>query len=580
MKTINMCCNNVETFHPLVTTVEVPERLNNPFDYEPHPLTLLAAETVRRKLADMPQWADEVAAGKMFGVLVCADVEGRLGFLAAYSGQIGGREDWLWFVPAVFDYLQPDGYFKQEEARITDINRRVDALEHDPQYLQLCSEQQTLSRQAESEIAAYQTMMREAKQRRDELRGTVAEEQLIRESQFQKAELRRLKRRWAEKKESLHACLQPMKETIDVLKNERKRRSDNLQRWLFDQFVMRNAEGEQRTLTDIFANVTPVTTPHEGAPVRQLPIEDAAICQLPPAGAGECCAPKLLQYAFLHHLKPLCIGEFWQGRSPKMEIRHHDQFYPACRGKCKPILEWMLGDLLPLTPRLSPLTSQLSSPTPRLVYADDSLLVIDKPSGLLSVPGRSDMPSVESLLRRDYPEVYMVHRLDMDTSGLMVAALTQETYRHLQRQFLGRTINKRYEALLDGVVGSGTPVISPLDDSHGQPASGTISLPLRPDPFDRPRQVVDHEHGKTAVTDFRVIAFEDGCTRVVLTPHTGRTHQLRVHCAHAEGLATPIVGDNLYGHPNGRRLCLHATTLAFTHPKTGQRLQFESPPPF
>lgn len=572
--------NEAELFHLLVTSVKVPERLNNPFDYEPHPLTLLAAECVRRKLSVLPQWADEVAAGKMFGVLVCVDAEGRLGFLAAYSGQIGGREDWPWFVPAVFDYLQPDGYFKQEEARITDLNRRVEALEHDPQYLQLCAEQQALTQQAEAEIEAYQAMMREAKQRRDKLRGAVAEEELIRESQFQKAELRRLKRRWAEKMESQQACLHPMKEAVEALKTERKRRSDNLQRWLFDQFVMLNAAGGRRTLTDIFANVPPIITSYEGVPVCQLPHEGTSARQLPPAGAGECCAPKLLQYAFLHHLKPLCIGEFWQGRSPKMEIRHHDQFYPACRGKCKPILEWMLGAPSSLTSHLSPLTSHPLPLAPHLIYADDCLLVIDKPSGLLSVPGRSDMPSVESLSRRDYPELYMVHRLDMDTSGLMVVALTQEAYHHLQRQFLERTINKRYEALLDGEISPNKLVTSPLDDSHGLPVSGTISLPLRPDPLDRPRQVVDHEHGKAAVTDYRIIASEDGRTRVLLTPHTGRTHQLRVHCAHAEGLATPIVGDNLYGHPDGHRLCLHATKLVFTHPKTGQRLQFESPAPF
>lgn len=549
------CHTNGEAlFHPLHTAVPAPTVLNSPFGYEPHPLTLMAANAVRAHLAGLPQWAEEVAAGKMFGVLVCSDAAGRLGFLAAYSGQVGGREDWPWFVPAVFDYLQPDGYFKQEEGHISAINRHVEALEYDGQYVQLSADVQRLCQQAEAEIADYQAMMREAKRRRDERRGMADEAELIRESQFQKAELRRLKRRWAEAKEQLLVELKPLQAAIDTLKAERKQRSDALQRWLFDQFVMLNEQGEGRTLTDIFA-----TTPQH----------------VPPAGAGECCAPKLLQYAFLHGLKPLCIGEFWQGRSPKMEIRHHDQFYPACRGKCKPILEWMLSgsDVATHGSVAHSETATLGSIGHydlKIVYEDEWLVVVDKPSGLLSVPGLVDQPSVESLLRRDHHEVYMVHRLDMDTSGLLVVALTPESYHHLQRQFLERTIYKRYEALLDGTAPTNLPL----------KGEATISLPLRPDPLDRPRQVVDHEHGKAAVTDYRVIAIEDGHTRVSLTPHTGRTHQLRVHCAHAEGLGTPIVGDNLYGRPHGERLCLHAATLAFTHPEKGQRLQFESLVPF
>jgi tRNA pseudouridine32 synthase/23S rRNA pseudouridine746 synthase len=548
-------------FHLLTTTVEPPDVLNNPFGYEPHPLTLMAADAVRNHLKTLPQWADVInpsagtlcppdASGKMFGVLVCTDTEGRVGFIAAYSGQIDGRADWPWFVPAVFDYLQPDGYFKQEEARITAINRRVEALEHDKRYVQLSAELQRVCQQSEAEIADYQALMREAKRRRDERRGETDEAELIRESQFQKAELRRLKRRWAMAKEELQHDLQPLLADIEALKQERKQRSDALQCWLFDRFVMLNGQGEGRTLTELFS-----TTPQ----------------RVPPSGAGECCAPKLFQYAFLHHLKPLCIGEFWQGCSPKMEIRHHNQFYPACRGKCKPILEWMLS----ATPTRQ---TEVHAETPdsidlMIVYEDDCLLVVNKPSGLLSVPGLNGQPSVESLLHRDHAEVFMVHRLDQDTSGLMVVALTSECYHHLQRQFLERTVFKQYVALLDGK-------LTTQGGAYDNNGSGTIRLPLRPDPLDRPRQVVDREHGKAAVTDYCVIAIEDSGTRVLLTPHTGRTHQLRVHCAHTEGLGLPIKGDNLYGHPVGSRLCLHATTLAFTHPKTGRRLQFESPAPF
>ena len=524
-----------EAFHPLVTDIELPRRLNNPFCYEPHPLCLLAAEAVGRYIGGKAEWADELAEGKMLGVLVCLASDGQLGFLAAYSGQLGGREDWPWFVPAVFDYLQPDGYFKREEAEISAINQRIEELEHGEAFSALHDRVASLRRQADQETEAYRLMMAQAKARRDALRGQADEAGLIRESQFQKAELRRLKKRWQEQIAGAEAQLLPMESAIFALRQERHRRSDALQRWLFDQFQMLNAQGERRTLTDIFA-----LTPQ----------------QLPPSGAGECCAPKLLQYAFRHGLKPVSMAEFWQGRSPRMEVRHHGQFYPACRGKCKPILEWMLGEQNAIPP---------VEPSPNLAIRGQGQgwLCIDKPAGLLSVPGLTGEPSVESILQQEYGQVYMVHRLDQDTSGLMVVALTERAYHKLQEQFLARTIHKKYIALLDGEV----------------TGSGTICLPLRPDLTDRPRQVVDCVHGKEAVTDYEVLAHGDGYTRIALTPHTGRTHQLRMHCAHAEGLGCPIVGDRLYGKP-AQRLCLHAAELAFCHPVTGERLTFSSTPPF
>lgn len=526
-----------ECFHLLETDAERPQSMNNPLDYVPHPLCIAAAEQVKAYLQQKPDWTDEVQAGKMFGVLVCENGLGQLGFLAAYSGQIGGHSDWPWFVPAVFDYLQPDGYFKQEEQAISDLNRQVKDLESSSDYVSAKAEVKQLRNEAECEILAFRNMMHEAKARRDAQRDTVDEAVLIRESQFQKAELRRLKKHWQERFAAAEACLRPFEEQIEALKHERCRRSDALQRWLFDQFVMLNAEGERRTLTQIFSTTT------QG---------------VPPSGAGECCAPKLLQYAYAHNLRPLQMAEFWQGRSPRMEIRHHNQFYTACRGKCKPILEWM-------QPSLSSCSASSSTFSLPLLFSDETFIVIDKPSGLLSVPGKNDEPSVESLLREQYGEVYMVHRLDQDTSGLMVVALTKEAYHHLQQQFLTRVVYKRYIAVLDGELSSGV--------------SGTIRLPLRPDPMDRPRQLVDYVHGKEAVTDYEVLSVGDGHTVVSLTPHTGRTHQLRMHCAHADGLATPIVGDVLYGRP-ADRLLLHASVLAFDHPETGQRLRFESPAPF
>ncbi|MBR1415139.1 MAG: RluA family pseudouridine synthase [Prevotella sp.] len=525
-------------FHPLQTDIRPSEGMNNPFDYEPHPLCVEAAGQVRAYLGGHPEWAEELAAGMMLGVLVCRDAKGQLGFLAAYSGQLGGREDWPWFVPAVFDYLQPDGYFKREEAEITAINHRIDELEQSPEYVALQRQLAQLRMQAEQETEAYRQLMAEAKARRDRLRQAGQDsDELIRESQFQKAELRRLRQRWNGTISETEEQIKPMESAVSALRQERRERSDALQRWLFDQFLMLNEHGERRTLTDIFAQ-----TPQ----------------RVPPSGAGECCAPKLLQYAFANGLQPVCMAEFWNGRSPKAEVRHHGQYYPACRGKCKPILEWMMDSKASPSSSKGPEKARLP-----LVELGESFIVVNKPAGLLSVPGRTGEESVESLLRQQYGQVYMVHRLDQDTSGLLVVALTEDAYHALQRQFLARVVYKRYIALLDGEV-------------HGR---GTISLPLRPALLDRPRQVVDHEHGKEAVTDYEVLGREGACTRIALTPHTGRTHQLRMHCAHAEGLGCPIIGDRLYGKP-AQRLCLHAAELAFNHPLTGERLHFTSPVPF
>ena len=562
-----------EVFHPMEVEGDLPKQLNNPFDYEPHPLCVEAARLVCEHLQAGLMW-DEVMLGKMLGVLVCQRSDGTVGFLAAYSGQLGGREDWPWFVPAVFDYLQPDGYFKQEEARISAINQRIAQLESSSDYVSAKAMLARLQSDAEKEIAAYKTMMALAKERRDIQRGNADDAMLIRESQFQKAELRRLKKRWEQQLEKAAKDVERTNDNIAALKRERKERSDALQRWLFNQFVMLNTEGGQRTLTDIFYD-----TPQH----------------VPPAGTGECCAPKLLQYAFAHNLKPLCMAEFWQGASPKMEVRHHGQYYPACRGKCKPVLEWMLsGGELKVNDGWCRVEG--GSFTLHPLYEDEALLVIDKPTELLSVPGKTDEASVESLLREHYGEVFMVHRLDQDTSGLMVVAKSREAHHGLQQQFLmatdfhglsteegekatdlhgpdmeenrayARTIYKMYVALLDGTV----------------EGSGRISLPLRPDVDDRPRQMVDHKHGKTAVTDYEVLGHEGTFTRVALTPHTGRTHQLRMHCAHQEGFGVPIVGDRLYGRgtEKGQRLCLHAAVLAFQHPLTGEKMRFSSKVPF
>jgi tRNA pseudouridine32 synthase/23S rRNA pseudouridine746 synthase len=342
----------------------------------------------------------------------------------------------------------------------------------------------------------------------------------------------------------------------------RKALSEALQLWLFRQYRMLNCRGERKDLVDIWRD-------YHSSPklLGKFP--------LPPGGTGDCCAPKLLQYAYEHHLRPLYIAEFWYGQSPRGEVRHHGHFYPACRGKCLPVLSFMLQGLEVEEGAAEAARNRQLEQELQILYSDSSLLVVVKPSGLLSVPGRIAAPSLQELLSAQYGQVFMPHRLDMDTSGLMVVARTADAYRHLQQQFYARTIYKRYTALLDGHL----PV--------GQ--CGTIDLPLRPDPLDRPRQVVDRLHGKQAVTDYEVLPLPAGFSAlndegtvafVSLKPHTGRTHQLRLHCAHHDGLGLPIVGDCLYGKRPFHRLCLHAAELAFTHPLTNERLHFCTEPKF
>lgn len=534
-------------FHPLNTTIAKPDKFTYPFCYTPHPLCLLASAELQRYLVSVDSWRDEIGQGKMFGVLVAEDADGRLGFLAAYSGILAGRNDWPYFVPSVYDALQPDGYFKIHESEITRINRRVDELENDSARVDLLARLQKLKSEAETEISGYKKSVNDAKARRDASRaqGELTDEQqaaMIRESQYMKAELHRLKLRYAAEIAEVEKTVEVSDEAIEHLKRQRKQMSDDLQQWLFGQFDMLNARGEHRNLCSIFAETA------NG---------------VPPSGAGECCAPKLLQYAYLHDLHPVCMSEFWWGESPKTEIRHHLHYYPACQGKCKPILAHMLKGLdVDDNPLEQSMTEEL-----KIVYDDEWISVVNKPAGMLSVPGRSDRVSVLSIMHLKYPQYdgpMMVHRLDMATSGLLVVAKSKQVHQHLQSQFKRHEVKKRYVAILDGRIDK---------------AQGTIALPLSADYLDRPRQIVDTQHGKTAITDYRVISEEGNRTKIALYPQTGRTHQLRVHCAHRLGLHTPILGDALYGHP-ADRLYLHAESISFVHPVTGEEMHLECPADF
>ncbi len=322
-----------------------------------------------------------------------------------------------------------------------------------------------------------------------------------------------------------------------------KQMSQELQLWLFHQYQLLNARGETKDLVDIWQSYYSREKLR-----RKFP--------LPPGGTGDCCAPKLLQYAYQHGLKPVCMAEFWWGAPTKEEVRQHLNFYPACRGKCKPILTWMLQGL-DVDPNPETLGLQrMEIPT---VYEDDALLVVDKPSGMLSVPGRIEDYSVETVMHERYPDSIVAHRLDMGTSGLLIVAKNGDAYRILQQQFIRHEVRKKYIALLE----------------HPGQGTGVISLPLRPDPMNRPRQVVDMAHGKHAVTRYEFI----GDRLVALWPETGRTHQLRIHCAHPDGLSNPIVGDELYG-TRSQRLCLHAAEIWFRHPVSGDEMHIKSEIPF
>ena len=531
-------------FTTSITDIPPPERFTYPFCYTPHPLCILAAKEVQSYLTRQTAWKDELRQGKMFGVLIVQTEHGETGYLAAFSGILAGKNLHPFFVPPVYNLLQPQGFFKIEEENISSINRNIRQLENDKAYAALSAELARTIQSAENILATAKAQLKEAKtareQRRKEKELNAQEEaELIRESQFQKAEYKRLERSWKARITTLQTQTEDWERRISALKSERKTRSAALQQKLFEQFGMLNYRGEVKNLCEIFGQTVHKT---------------------PPAGAGECAAPKLLQQAYLHGWKPIAMAEFWWGDSPKTEIRHHGHYYPACKGKCEPILQHMLQGLQveenPMLKRM-----QVPSQNLEIVYEDPWLSVINKPAGMLSVPGKEDAVSVYSLMREQYPEAdgpLTVHRLDMATSGLMLIAKTKRVHQNLQAQFKNRLVRKRYVALLEGIV--------PKD-------KGTVDLPLCLNPLDRPRQMVHTEHGKPAITDYQVLERLDGKrTRIAFYPRTGRTHQLRIHAAHPLGLHCPIIGDELYGE-KADRLYLHAEYLEFTHPITGETVR-------
>ena len=605
----------IHFFKKPVSHLALPEKFTYPFHYTPHPLCVLAAEEVKEYIASRKEWQEELAFGKMFGVLIVQtdngitnNEENQIGYLAAFSGNLAGKNLHPYFVPPVYDLLQPEGFFKIEEEQISAINIRIRELENSCSYLDSKEKWKIETEQAKAvlnQAKAELKMAKEAREIRRQSSPELSEEEqasLIRESQYQKAEYKRLEKEWKKRLEELETEVRHFDIEIERLKTERKERSAALQRKLFEQFRMLNAQGEVKDLYTIF---------------------EQTVQKVPPAGAGECALPKLLQYAYLHQLKPLAMAEFWWGDSPKNEIRHHGYYYPSCKGKCEPILQHMLQGLeVDENPLLNPVHEEEEL---EIVFEDEWLLVVNKPAGMLSVPGKAeDRDSVYHRLKKKYPEAtgpMIVHRLDMATSGLLLVAKTKEVHQDLQAQFANRSIKKRYVAVLDGaiiktekqkekeketkpiaekaiLIAKETVLTKKTAKAERTGNTGRIELPLCLNPLDRPRQMVSSEHGKEAITEYQIISESERITsesentfnesnridesersinesrkytRIIFYPLTGRTHQLRVHAAHPEGLGCPILGDELYGK-KADRLYLHAEYLEFRHPIYGDIL--------
>ena len=547
-------------FNQSIEGYVLPERFTFPFYYQPHALCVLAAQELQQRLQAPQDWQHNfglgddphLIIGKMFGVLLVQQDDGQVGYIAAFSGKLAEQNHIAGFVPPVFDLLEEDGFFLIEQSRIKQLNEQIQLLEQQPQ---LASLQQQLKAQIntrDQHIAEQRAMMIEQRKVRKAQRMAgqaeleppalaLLQAQLDQQSIGDKLQLKALSAHWQDKVEQAQVAFDLFNDEINALKQQRKLLSAALQQTIFEQYDFLNKQGTEKSLQAIFSQTS---------------------LRTPPAGAGECAAPKLLQYAFLHHLKPLAMAEFWWGASPKSEVRQHKQFYPACMGKCQPILAHMLEgmhvDDNPL------LVNQAQGKHLHIIYQDEHMLVVNKPAEFLSVPGKDVQDSVYTRIKNQFPKAtgsLIVHRLDMSTSGLMVIALNPLAHKELQRQFIQRLVKKTYVAVVEGILSAD---------------SGTIDLPMRGNLYDRPRQVVCMEHGKPATTHWQVIwrDISKQQTKLMLQPHTGRTHQLRLHCAHHLGLHRPIVGDDLYG-TTASRLHLHAQRLGLFHPVSQQCLEFE-----
>jgi len=532
----------------------LPDKFTYPFCYQAHPLAQTASEELQEKLIRFHP-LDAEKQGRMYGVLVVTNEQGKLGYLAALSGganeSIDNNGFAINFVPPIHQAYRSSEFEQKKQVEINAINQNISELMANPDIESLTNLLATSVAGSEQEIQTLQQQMRENKKARKDKRAwlntaDLSEDEhrtisidLSRASVTDKKSLQALKLQHQDIINSTSQDLQQLTNEISSLKKRRKKLSTMLQKHLFKQYQMLNIQGESKDLTELFAET---------------------IVQKPPAGSGDCAAPKLLQFAFKHKLTPVCMAEFWWGKQPKSEIRQHKNFYPACQGKCQPILNHMLAGMhVDKNPLLINPAEGLDL---EIVFQDEHIVVVNKPAGLLSVPGKSIKDSVYSRMKAKFPQAtggLIIHRLDMATSGLLMLALNERAHKHIQQQFIDKEVSKRYIAIIDGKLAE---------------TSGEIRLPLCVDFNDRPRQMVCYEHGKYAETHWQVIEEVVGKTKLFLYPITGRTHQLRMHCAHPDGLNSPIIGDGLYGL-RANRLHLHAQRLSFIHPITKERLTFE-----
>lgn len=563
------------TFTSDISAFTLPDKFTYPFHYTPHPLTQAASQELQQYLTTFHP-VDSEQQGRMYGVLVVKDTKGALGYLATLSGnanetatiaavrKVNNAVDDaapINFVPNIHQAYQQSEFEQQQQIQINTINQNITQLIDNPNINKLRSLLDTKQVKSAEAIQSLQQQMRENKKARKEKRAWLSTAQLAddehrnisialsRASVTDKKALQALKLQHQTNIDETTVELKALTDEIESLKKLRKKLSVKLQKHFFKQYQMLNSQGERKDLIEIFADT---------------------IVQKPPAGSGDCAAPKLLQYAFEHQLTPLCMAEFWWGKQPQSEIRKHQHFYPACQSKCLPILTHMLKGMQVDN---NPLLDNPAEGMPlEIVFQDEHIVVVNKPAGLLSVPGKSIKDSVYNRIKEKFPQAsggLIIHRLDMATSGLLMLALNERAHKHLQQQFIDKTVSKRYVATISGKLTTD---------------AGKIYLPLRVDLDDRPKQMVCYEHGKYAETHWQRIEELDNkdskgnkkdiTTKLFLYPITGRTHQLRMHCAHPEGLNMPIVGDGLYGISTNR-LHLHAQRLSFIHPVSKERLTFE-----
>jgi len=547
----------LNAFHhlPELSRKDLPKQFTFPFFYQPHPVCVLATEYLINYLENQSDFSYDFGlkegaqqVGKMFGVMVVENPNtNEIGFLAAFSGKLANSNQHDYFVPPVFDLLDETNFFKTEEAKINRLHDEFEAFLASETFQQAKIELEELKNEASADLKAHKKLEKQAKKERDQKRQQAKENldeqafedinnSLAEESKKLSILYKKKRKYWNYKIEEAQENWSNYQAKKQDFKNRLQQKSSSLQNRIFKSYRFLNAKGEVKDALEIFH-------PHQ-----------------PPAGTGECAAPKLLQYAYLNNLRPIAMAEFWYGKSLKSQIRKHGEFYPACRSKCEPLLGHMLQGLeVEENPIEKGLTQQKKI---RILFEDEHLAVLMKPHELLSVPGKNTKYSVLSQLQDLYPEAtgpLLVHRLDMSTSGIMLMAKSDVVHKQLQWQFIHRKVTKVYQALLEGEL---------------QENEGEIQLPLRVDLDNRPHQMVCYQHGKIAHTKWKKIAQSDGFTHVEFYPITGRTHQLRVHAAHPSGLNCPIVGDDLYGTP-ANRLHLHAFTLGFNHPITNEKLIFK-----